>query len=205
MQERQDFDYPNPQMSLVLKHFYEEHPEVVDRAGQEFFDYVQAIQERITQERIEALFNEWFVYDFLMKTHKTPLETYVYRNPDDLDDRELDLMKQAADSSYTDHFWVGTVDPEAHSIELREIGTDKAFVVHDMTASQSVETNAGIVAVRLIQLDGNWYFASDPAYFMPMPHRSEYGIGQEFIDVVKLHYGMWAPPSEQPQQPQQAT
>jgi len=198
MQERQSFEYPNPQMSLVLKHFYEEHPEVVDRAGQEFFAHVQAMQERVEQKKIEALFNEWFVYDFHLKTGKTPLETYVYRNPDGLDEGELDLLQQAGDSNYTSHFWVGKVDPGMHSLELRECSDGEIFEVLDVTASQSVASNAGIVAARLIKLDDKWFFASDPIYFMPFPPLSESGKGQNFSDVVKLHYGMWnIPPAEE--------
>ncbi|MCL2438359.1 MAG: hypothetical protein FWC99_04660 [Coriobacteriia bacterium] len=193
MQERQSFDYPSPQMGLVLQHFYEQHPEVVDRAGQEFFAYVQVTQERVPKEKIEQLFNEWLAYDFRLKTGKTALETYIYRNPDELDAQELDLMQQANDSSYVSHFWIEKVDTKSQMLTLRECSTDAHFEVRDATASQSIEDNAGLVAARLIRLDGCWYFASDPIYFLPIPSTED--KGQSFIDVVKLHYGIWAPPS----------
>jgi uncharacterized protein YegJ (DUF2314 family) len=186
---RLEFDYPNPQMGLVLQHFYEQHPEVVDRAGQEFFASVQAVQEKISKGKVEQLFNEWMVYDFCLKTGKTALETYIYRNPNELDARELDLMQQAGDSSYVSHFWIGDVSAEDEILTLHECGTDTCYKVRDVTASQSVSSNAGLIAARLIQLDGDWYFASDPAYFLPNPPFAEDGSGQSFIDVIKLHYG----------------
>ena len=192
--QRQDFDYPNPQMGLVLKHFYEQHPEVVDRAGQEFFSYVQAVQERVAQEKIEQLFNEWLVYDFLLKTGKTALETYIYRNPDGLDEDELDLMQQAGDSSYVGHFLIGEVSAETELMVLHECGTGVSYEVRDVTATQSVQSNAGLISTRIIQLDGNWYFASDPIYFLPIPSPADGASGQSFIDTVKLHYGMWDVP-----------
>ena len=196
MSKRLDFEYPNPQMGLVLKHFYEQHPEVVDRAGQEFFSYVQAIQEKVPKEKIEQLFNEWFVYDFQLKTGKTALQTYIYRNPDDLDDRELDLMQQANETSYTSHFWIATVDAQTELLAIKECDNDASFEVRDVTASQSVQDNAGMIAARLIQLDGNWYFASDPIFFLPSPENADDGSGQSFIDVVKLHYGRWEVPAD---------
>ena len=194
MQERQSFDYPNPQMGLVLQHFYEQHPEVVDRAGHEFFAQVQAVQEKVQKEKIEQLFNEWLVYDFCLKTGKTALETYIYRNPDNLDDSELELMRQAGASNYTSHFWIETLDAQKQLLILKECSSGKAFEVRDATASQSVASKAGIVAARLIQIDSRWYFASDPIYFMPFPPLSEDNRGQNFAEVVKLHYGMWNTP-----------
>ncbi|MCL2403374.1 MAG: hypothetical protein FWC86_03990 [Coriobacteriia bacterium] len=194
MTERQSFDYPDPQMGLVLQHFYEQHPEVVDRAGQEFFAYVQATQERIPKEKIEQLFNEWLVYDFRLKTGKTALETYIYRNPDELDEDKLKLMQQAGESSYVGHFWIKTVNAKTQTLVLEECGSDASFKVYDATASQSIQSNAGLVAARLIQLDGNWFFASDPVFFLPIPS-SEDGERLPFIDLVKLHYGIWTPPS----------
>ena len=189
--QRQDFDYPNPQMGLVLKHFYEQHPEVVDRAGQEFFSYVQAIQERVAKEKIEQLFNEWFVYDFQLKTGKTALETYIYRNPDELDEDELDLMQQAGDSSYVGHFLIGEVNAETELMVLHECGTGVSYEIRDVTATQSVKSNAGLISARIIKLEDNWYFASDPIYFLPIPPPADKSKGQGFIDVVKLHYGVW--------------
>ena len=213
MSKKMTFDYPNPQMGLVLQHFYDLHPEVVDRAGHQFFDNVHAMQERVAKEKIESLFNEWFIYDFHLKTDKTALETYLHRNPDNLDARELDLMKQALDSNFTGYFWIEKVDPESQLLVLRQFDTGKIYEVHDMTASQSVTSNAGIVAIRMIQIDGDWFFASDPIYFMPIPaltesahsdgsdnndSRIQADRGQDFLDVVKLHYGFHGtvPPTE---------
>ena len=197
MDKRQSFDYPNPQMGLVLQHFYEHHPEVVDRAGHEFFEYVHAMQERVQQEKIEALFNEWFIYDFHLKTDKTPLETYIYRNPDNLDEYELDLMEQVLEKNFTGYFWVDKVEPEKQLMTLVQLETGKFYKILDATASQIVESNSGVVAIRLVNINGQWYFASDPVYFMPItPIRTEIEdddgeieTGQNFIDVVKSHYG----------------
>lgn len=193
MEERRGSQYPNPRMSLVLQHFYDHHPEVVDRAGQTFFSYVQATQERIPKEKIEQLFHEWFVYDFHLKTNKTTIETYVYRNPDNLNDEDLELMRQAGESSYSNHFWISEVNPEKETLLLKECNSDKSFEVLDATASQNVPSNAGLIAARLIKLEGTWYFSSDPIYFLPIPPASS-EHGEPFIDIVKLHYGIGGPP-----------
>jgi len=201
MQERQTFDYPNPQMGLVLQHFYEDNSQVVDRAGQEFFNYVQAVQEKVAKEKIEQLFNEWFVYDFKLKTGKTPLETYVHRNPDDLSEHDIDLMKQAGENNFTGYFWIEKVDAKTQLLTIRECVTNTRYEIRDVTASQSVKDNAGLVAARLIQLDDQWYFASDPIYFFPTPVPVEKDSGANFIDVVKMHYGLWNAPAQSQESP----
>ncbi|MCL2526232.1 MAG: hypothetical protein FWE46_04180 [Coriobacteriia bacterium] len=190
MTDPENFEYPNPQMSLVLRHFYDDNTDVLDRAGHEFFSYVQAMQERVPQDKIEQLFNEWFVYDFKLKTGKTPLETYLYRNPDELDERELDLMQQAGDSQFTSYFWIEDVDSATQTLTLRECDNAVIYKVRDATASQMIEGGAGLVAIRMIQIDNEWYFASDPISFMPVPALGQDGHNRPFIDVVKMHYGM---------------
>jgi len=196
MEKRRTFDYPNPQMGLVLQHFYEEHPEVIDRAGHEFFEYVQAVQGRVPKEKIEQLFNEWFAYDFHLKTDKSTIETYIFRNPDDLSAEELDLMQQANDHNFTGYFWIKDVDAETQVLTLLELSTEKLYEVRDVTASQSIAGGAGLIASRLIQINGDWYFASDPIWFMPMPLAGKDGLN--FIDAVRHHFGVAEPPIDNP-------
>lgn len=219
--------FPNLQMGLVLKHFFEDHPSVVDRAGREFFEYVQARQDVVSKEKIEQLFREWLVYDFRLKTGKTAFETYIYRNPDGLSADELSLLQQASDSHFTSHFWVGAVEQEHNLLIIEECHSQKQYSIYDMTAPRHVRSNVGWVAARLIQLtqagdkglndtspDGkstNWYFASDPVFFVPVVWTPEMkqrmtevpladkstcvdGVPadgrQPFIDIVKMHYGL---------------
>ncbi|MCL2680154.1 MAG: hypothetical protein FWF11_01555 [Coriobacteriia bacterium] len=200
----EEINHPRPQLALVVQHFFEGQAAVVDRAGREFFDYVQACQDLVPKDKIEQLFREWFVFDFLLKTGKTALETYIYRNPDDLDRRELDLLQQASDSAFTAHFWLGQVDLASQLLQLEDCRSTKQYPIRDATAVRHVTSNVGWIAARMIQLDGDWHFASDPLYYAAiaptasMKQRMQQAAqDRPFIDIVKMHYGLHDRPFEE--------
>ena len=197
--------YPNPPMSLVIGHFLEEHRDVMDRAAKEFFEYVQVDEERISDEKSMQLFYEWFVYDFQLKTGKTALETYIFRNPDKLSEQKLDWMKQAGDSNFTSHFWIGKVVKQHHQITLEECSTGQQYKIRDIAASRTAQSNIGWMAARLFEINGRWYLASDPIIYAPLKptaamkrHMAEVKAYEEgdsaskesFIDIVRKNYSI---------------
>ena len=193
-----------PRMSLILRHFNEEHPEIVDRADTEFYEYVEADLDEISDFKLNQLFSEWFVFDFKLKTGKSPLETYVHRNPDQLNKEELRDMRAAGKTEFTSTFHVGSVDHEKYEIELIDMETGKKYLVYDLAGSRQLEGDDGLLAVRIYRIQGKWYMASDPIYFLPIPFSQErrdelisvrLAPGGEdlkcgsFIEIVRTIYG----------------
>ena len=177
-------EHPRPKISLVYNHFVERQPDTIHRAGKTFYDYVEASPKNIERERLDEFFVEWFVYDFCLKTNRTPLETYLFRSPAEATEHDLDLLQQAFDSNYLARFWTEEIHREYDAITLRECATGKKRHICAVSSSSEMRGGIGLTAARLIQLNGDWYFALRPVSSNPVKQTED--IEQRMAEAIAL-------------------
>ncbi len=86
------------------------------------------------KDEIEAsLFNEWFVYDFKFKNGATPLEDFYQRNPENLDDKDLEVYKTLQENRYS--FFKVEKNILGEGLVLKDITTGKVYQVREYAAT----------------------------------------------------------------------
>ncbi|MGB9722186.1 MAG: hypothetical protein ACPL28_12000 [bacterium] len=91
-----------------LLNYYFASPQYFDeilRALKSFFGNdvppIEGGEIKFRNEEENALFNEWFVYDFKLSNGKTPLENFYERNPYNLKNDELQIYKDLQENVYS--------------------------------------------------------------------------------------------------------
>ena len=109
--------------------------EEVNRAFMKFFN-TNSIdnQDKVGMvKQSEGLFNEWFLYDFILNNGHTPIEDFVACNPFKLENSLMDLYKDLLDSKYA-ILEVLAIDL-GKSIKVKDLQTDKELVLFEYNAT----------------------------------------------------------------------
>jgi hypothetical protein len=138
------------------------------RAFDLFIEQIDPDPEKWDSERLSMYCCEWFLFDFQLPNGQTPLQEYIAKNPDRLSQKNLEDLRQAEESNFTSEFWVNSVDRHNHLLTLEELATGRIIQVRDVSSTSSLEADAGMMAARLMQQGGVWYFAGNPLYFFPV-------------------------------------
>ena len=159
---------PYSEFSKVLKYYSREQPFIFRRAFELFLEQLALPITPLGRELLEMVVAEWFVFDFRLPNGKTVLRDYIDRNPDRLSAQKIDDLSQAEQSNRTAEFWLNSVDREQHYLLLEDIYTGNTIQVYDVSASRTVPSDAGMIIGRVIQQDGQWYFAGNPLGLLPV-------------------------------------
>ena len=81
----------------------------------------------------EGLFNEWFLYDFIMSSGQTVLENFIADNPLGLKDAEMEIYRKLLNNKYG---LFETINIEiGKSIALKDLQTGKRWDVRENKAT----------------------------------------------------------------------
>ena len=115
------------------------HDEVL-RAMREFFDRPDLDRggSLKTNEKSEGLFNEWFLYDFVLKNGKTTLADFVAENPLRLSADEMTFYKNLLESNEYGLYEVVSIDINV-GLMLKNSQTGKEIYVYERKLTSQVK------------------------------------------------------------------
>ncbi|MCL2826374.1 MAG: hypothetical protein FWD72_03105, partial [Eggerthellaceae bacterium] len=193
---------PFSEFSKIIAYYDRSQHHVFDQAFDEFFNQTDPDFTKVDPDTFAMFAAEWFVFDYRLPNGKTPLQEYIEKNPDKLGAVNLGSLKQAEESNLTADFWVTALDRGEHLLSLEAITRDLAIQVYDVSASQTLPAEHGMIVARVIRIDGQWYLAGNPLSFLPIEPtqrmkqtlregKSDFGsetdAGQNsFIDFVRM-------------------
>jgi len=180
-------------ITLRVKH---ERPEVFMRAQEEFMDFVEpavaymAYPDPLELEKLNALFSEWFLFDFDAGDGLSPLEEAA---------GESELLSQIADTQFFSHFWVMSQDAKSCVVELRDVRSGEDFSIIEPDIARQPKWAKGTIGVRLARIDDVWTpacqsFLHDNAPSKPVPAGDVRADEDRrdphlFIDLVEKVFG----------------
>ncbi len=117
-----------------------EYTDEIFRAAEDFFDVPNLKQDKhldINGDGENELFNEWFLYEFKFSDGKTALEKFYSENPMSIPEYRRKLYKELQENYYG-VYEVTDVKPMI-GLTLKHLGTEKEFVVSEVSASMELE------------------------------------------------------------------
>lgn len=128
---------PTGTISKIHKLYYSDprYKNEIMRAMGEFFENPDIVNNRaieITKES-EGLFNEWFLYDFVMKNNKTPLENFICKNPLELSKKQLIVYTDLLHNRYG-IYEVLKIE-RGKSMTVKDLQTKEKFTVNEFVAT----------------------------------------------------------------------
>lgn len=94
-----------------------------------------------------ALFTEWFFYDYELGMELSPLQLYSMADP---------TVEEYADTQFFSQFWVMSQNRRTGEVRLRDTRTRKNFDVIDKRIACQRTWAHGLLGVRLARVDGTW-------------------------------------------------
>ena len=191
------FQSPNFKFSFVIDYYLEHYQHLGEDASRLF---AKTISPDLSappevQERLGALFAEWFIFDYQLPNGRTPLQDYVLENPEQQSNSVIRRFKESVETQVAADFWISKVNAAAGLLELEAVEGGKTYFVYDWTLSKELDGTEGMLGMRIIQVEGRWVTAGNPIYYLPakptdrakdMMRDSERST---FLDMVKLHFG----------------
>lgn len=126
------------------------------------FDPSQHSSEENNQ--IAALFNEWFIFDFVPTQPKPSIiKQYYFLNPDRLEDLELSELEQIINTQLYSKFQIEKLIPDK-GMDVIDIFTGKPYYIEDIKGSNN--NRIGTISGRLAKVNNSYYLVgSDPLFF----------------------------------------
>ena len=128
---------PKGSISKIYEYYFTapRYKEEVLRALREFFDQPDLGKggSLETDETSEGLFNEWFLYDFVLSSGRIVLEDFISTNPFKLEDLEMKSYRDLLDSCYG-MFEVLEVKL-GQGIKIEDMQTGKQWVVSEFNGT----------------------------------------------------------------------
>ncbi|MCX6738119.1 MAG: hypothetical protein NTY11_01730 [Candidatus Parcubacteria bacterium] len=90
-------------------------------------------------EKSKGLFNEWFLYDFIMADGYTPLEHFVNTNPFNLEEAELKLYRDLLDNRFG--IFEALEIELGHSLTIKDLQTGEEWFVLENKGTYDLEKN----------------------------------------------------------------
>lgn len=181
---------------LELKSSQRDH--VLDRAIATFVAETDVDEGFTSDELLQSFFMEWLLFDFDYKSGKSMLEYFINFHPASVSAETIDGLRQSAESNFVSDFLIERVDPKDDMVTISDIRTGEEFEVLDHSLSEVLHQNAsGIIGARLICIDGQWLFAGNPVYFLPVKLTDELKAiirdtsdeQVSFIQMIRDRYG----------------
>ncbi|MCL2631651.1 MAG: hypothetical protein FWD45_00945 [Coriobacteriia bacterium] len=189
----------NSLFTTIIDFFGQRDASLSETVAGEFFDYVEPRASLDNEEfdRLVGLFNEWFLFDYVLPSGLTPLMEYLRDNPENLSQEQLMILEEVGASHFSSDFWLMGVDSDAGLVLLEPFHEEVTFEVFDSRASVDMADLKGALALRLVRVQDQWYPASTGIYFYETNPSSDLremirnavGVGpQPYIDLVKENF-----------------
>lgn len=144
----------------IIEYAYSEDERAYE-ALKEFFGDDLPGREDLMDEQVNALFNEWLIFDFKLPNKMTIAAEYFLQNPDRLEELLLDQLEEILKTQFYDLLEI-TEAEKGKWIKLYSFAKKKTFKIWDKTASSYPFQKASLLA-RIGKAGNRWYFVgSDP-------------------------------------------
>lgn len=121
------------------------------------------------REEIGDLFTEWLMFEFVQSSNTTFIAEYMLRNPDQLPEKELDQLRQIAQTHRYSYFAIAPRRLPGHWIEVEDLFTGKLYRVDEILGSKNLP-QVGSLYARVAQVNGKYYFVGANPILMPITH-----------------------------------
>ena len=152
-------------LHLVIQYAHTK-PTVVDTALKEFFG--KPPNKPYNDENIMALFAEWLIFEYRQANGSTFLIEYILRNPDLLNESQLNRLRQIVQTQIYSQFQIMSVVPGKY-LRLKNIFTGKLHDVFDQLGSSNINNHGSLIA-RIACVDNFWYLVGANPLFIPMTY-----------------------------------
>lgn len=114
--------------------------------------------------QIAALFNEWFIFDFVSTQPKPSIiKQYYFLNPDRLEDLELTELEEIINTQFFSKFQIEKLIPN-QGMDVIDIFTGKSYHIEDIKGSNN--NRIGTISGRIAKVNKTYYLVgSDPLFF----------------------------------------
>lgn len=133
---------PKGSIAKVGKYYFSapQHKTDVQRAFREFFDQQDLSNgESVVASALEeGLFNEWFLYDFILSSGETPLAHFVAKNPLKASKSEIKFYRELSENNIYGMFEVKRVDVGA-GLEIENVKTRVTSFVREQQLTYQVK------------------------------------------------------------------
>jgi len=131
---------PKGSISKVYEYYFTtpRYSEEVMRALREFFDLPKLDKggSLETDEKSEGLFNEWFLYDFILQNGRVVIDDFIIDNPLNLKDIEMELYRNLSDNHYG--VFEALEVELGKSITMLDLQTGKKWTVQEFSATYDI-------------------------------------------------------------------
>jgi hypothetical protein len=148
-------------VSEIISHYTHNAFEDMGKALCQFFGMsIDKIMKKdlLSNEDLNGMFHEWFVFDFKFPHDKTPLEDFCDTNPLMLSPSDLEIYQQMRDEHIYSVFTA--ISSRPGRVEIKDVKDGKIYVVKEYTASHSIISGSEIVA-RVVLVGKRYEFSSD--------------------------------------------
>lgn len=194
---------------MIVAEYWEQYErESLYQGWEKFCREVDPYVTHVTEPRdvdidlVDSMFFEWFVFDCRVSEVGTPLALYAECAPDDLSERQRDLLHQLQQTQRFAQFWVLSQDPCTGISILRDASSGERLRLQDDVVAQTPWWQNGLLGLRVAQLDGTWYMMGrtpmhDAGCSLPLPApidrpsflclvQKTVGLDGEYTDSVRL-------------------
>lgn len=124
------------------------------------------IEKLLQNETVNALFNEWLVFDYRNKFGTTAIAEYYLKNPDHLLDEQLKQLEQVIKTERYEMLEVLNVIKD-QGLSVRVVRTGEVFFVDDLTGSRSAIAPS-LFFNRLAKVDDKWILVGSDNLSFPI-------------------------------------
>jgi hypothetical protein len=127
----------------------------------EFFEEDIIPDEFYTDDQVEGLFAEWFIFDYKLTNGRLVLDNYIKENFDDLPEKEIIACKNLLDNEFG-FFLVKKVD-KGKGLTLESMMRNKIYEVQEKNGTKTVSGNE-VMVTRVARVDDHWEIISSEGF-----------------------------------------
>ncbi len=161
----------NFKLGQVVNYAYLQE-ELIPQALKEFFGDDIPGQEEPMYEEINALFNEWLIFDFKLPNNISFAAQYFLKNPDGLDQPLLDELEGVLKTQRYDFLEIIEVK-KGEWLKLYSFNKGKVLKVWDKAGSTNISEKITITG-RVAKIRGRWYLVGSNGIQLPFSSTSRH-------------------------------
>ncbi|MCL2136525.1 MAG: hypothetical protein FWH40_03240 [Coriobacteriia bacterium] len=192
-----------PKIDAVFKFYLKEFNKETQGSLLQFMAYVSTslgIELATDDEELDSFLTEaakeYFIFDCILPSGKTALQTYIDIDPDDLDEADMARLVDAYESNFICDFWLLGASSSTGKLRLQPMYEDTVYEVYSPKYSKAFDGLTGSLNIRIYKIAGQWLAAGMALGFEedlpPKKERAEYigmfeDIKERFADLVRDH------------------
>jgi len=194
-----NFMLPKGSIARIYEYYFTtpRYGDEVLRAMREFFDRPDLDRGASLEmnDKSEGLFNEWFLYDFVLPTGETPLQNFVKENSLGLSAVEMELYKNILKTNIYGLYEVKKIDVD-EGLALKNLQTGKESYVREKSLTRQVQPGS-VFFGRIGKVDDHYELIGADTFsiqaagdeIMSHFHGMKFKITPKFAhDIWKMQY-----------------